>query len=1627
MYFNMIEENENIPELIENSQINDENYFIYEINFENENSYQIIIKCENIDLKILNFFKEILNLVIRPDRFFKKSIIYNESIYPENVTILLNDYLNFISDDEELKEFLNQKHIPDDKLNKVIDSYKLDLSYYIESFANWGLKIDNNIEYNKRQFIYNLMKYIIQPKFFKNIENIKNLHNIDNFFLNYGKHILPEKRKDLYDIELIKKKIDEYHKLVDTIDADDANSAENKKLLKEKITFDDLERILNFTISEKINIRHDYTFIIVWLLKTFIRFFLIYDYPKSQNILNPTDFKKMNISLSSYDNNFNRKINKKYDIKSQKIMDPIMISKYLYLKNIFLYFNDYYYDDYLYDKLNIPLEHTLSHCLQNFVSFKSISNDNNDDSNFRYLFTYCLISNSNIKYLQALLGEFEKNEKIIIVSKLKLQLFYYLKYLQKLNLNVTSCKILVFPNADIVNYCNKYYNLIIKFYYDLNLDFPAEWNDYVNIELFKNFIIIFCFSEPITYLFNKLSEINIFKNKKNCIIKFIKKKFNEIYIDKNKNLFNIDLFNEYIDFIQCLLECINSKGENTVYIEIIEKIIDITSKNKSTFLKNIKWDFNVFMLKKTNIIKDNLVKALNLLKNEYTIINKLGIENAIDIFLNYNCIDNPDFNTIKNEIKSIYDRFELNKCISIPNYSFNDKDINIYLNTIDVVLKEIEIESITDSEIENLKNFENLLKIPTDIQNIDESIDVNGYSIDDILNDFNYNNSSVKGCFDDIIKEIRNSNLFSLSDIIDTKQKIIFKKIIKDKLNKLFNFLEQTKSPLNCNKYVFSEKIINIILEELDKNIPFRINIDDRNRFTFTLIIPFKYLLPVIKDNKYLTLGYYFIKLFVSNDSDLSKIDQTIISNEKMKKLSEITTDPIKFSNKFLSSFNDIIKNNLIKLLELIYNNDEFYNKLNGLVDNKKINYNFVKNELINMFITDFIEQIKNDFEEKDLLILVDISNKSKSSLVKSGISYKSILTGLSNSESAQDNFIKIVDTDIEIYIDPETKNEQVNSKTLFDLIKQYFEECEEIKEIIKYYSESHFQNTINLLVDYYKNNDIEVSDKTFCSDFTNNLLCLLIGFIPTDLIIKNIKINYELFKLYLNKYITFGNIITDFIENSSLFSHFNNYPIEELQFAFDNLYLELKNLETYIQEHSYHYIHNLIYETINNNIKLFRNFYNLLDRFNYYNNEILINYDHAKIKVILENVLKKIISDPTYSDIKFCIQENLSIDLKELITLFKNVEESLPKEEPEEYKEYELPEKYKEFELPEEYKKFKFTINSNKSNLKECLEKFFYSKKKFYSIEQIKLFINKMAEIIVNKKIPSRFTNLYKNICHNEELDNFLLYVRDLIKLEEILEKEKSFDNSLDTIFLGYSYKNLLPEEYNKYEIISDPIKTNSPTNIKECLENYFKDIILKRINKTDIFIIVSIIKNMAKKIINGDVSSELLNLKLRKCFYKELTILYNTVATELNFQDYVIKEQKSGPSPGPGPGTGTGTSPDLSNQSPSQENILFVLPDEYKKYIIKQNPRDPTSPKNIKECLEEFFNNNLIFINKIRPEYNDKDIKNIMIEMAERMKNKNIPSNFENLNKNKCFYAELIKFFTEIRNKLGIKKNIY
>ena len=182
-----------------------------------------------------------------------------------------------------------------------------------------------------------------------------------------------------------------------------------------------------------------------------------------------------------------------------------------------------------------------------------------------------------------------------------------------------------------------------------------------------------------------------------------------------------------------------------------------------------------------------------------------------------------------------------------------------------------------------------------------------------------------------------------------------------------------------------------------------------------------------------------------------------------------------------------------------------------------------------------------------------------------------------------------------------------------------------------------------------------------------------------------------------------------------------------------------------------------------------------------------------------------------------------------------------------------------------------------------------------------------------------------------------------------------------------------------------------------------------------------------MAKKIINGDVSSELLNLKLRKCFYKELTILYNTVATELNFQDYVIKEQKSGPSPGPGPGTGTGTSPDLSNQSPSQENILFVLPDEYKKYIIKQNPRDPTSPKNIKECLEEFFNNNLIFINKIRPEYNDKDIKNIMIEMAERMKNKNIPSNFENLNKNKCFYAELIKFFTEIRNKLGIKKNIY
>ena len=582
-------------------------YYVYDLEMDNNLFYKIILKysLDEYSEKFELFLNKIFSNFFSSDNYNKK-FRDKEQFYPEMFTFLFGDYLKFICDDKELINKINSINFVFDE--EFIKSHSEKLGTYVNNYLNYGLRLDNTIEINRRKFLNNLICAIINPK--ENIkDNYKELYKLiknKQYNFEHG-FIIPNKRTSKYDMSKI------------------TNDFKNKK-----ITDNTYEYLYNYDISEKINISNDFTCVINWIFKTFNKYFLGISDITENDKLEQEDYKLLNEyfeaqkSINFKDgNNAYKNLNdfiKKYVKKNYR---EIFYSKWKSLLNYFSNFNRYYYDDYYFNKLE-DTSQSLSHCLENFISSKLIPNNNNDDpSNFRYLFLYCLMSTQQHNQLIEIYRSVEKEDSTIQISKLKYNFFKYLKYIQNLNQFNPNCILDSEPNSTIINYSKYYFTKIIKFYKTDKLDFKLEYEKEADIEIFKNYIIYFIESETINNLYSQLEidKKNIYKE----IEKFIDLQYYKIYIEKSIDLYGIDYTVSIKDLLSSILKQIKKYELDDKLFFSINTIISLLEKSN----QRIKSKLIEFTIKS----KSGCVKCPNyyLGKSEYylQIINE-GIKKTFD-------------------------------------------------------------------------------------------------------------------------------------------------------------------------------------------------------------------------------------------------------------------------------------------------------------------------------------------------------------------------------------------------------------------------------------------------------------------------------------------------------------------------------------------------------------------------------------------------------------------------------------------------------------------------------------------------------------------------------------------------------------------------------------------------------------------------------------------------------------------------------------------------------------------------------------------------------------------------------------------------------------------------------------
>ena len=398
-----------------------QNYFNYDVNFDwddtNITPYKIIFYFEPKDANIENFFKQILKKFFSSD-FFNK-IKKNIEIYPEIITTLLSDFMEFINDDQDLRTQINTINTITNINQELLDKYAKKLETFFKCYCSYGFKVDNSIEFYKRTLLYDLMIANTWPKDYLK----SNVFKSDDKFLNFCKlkrnnkneiipkdneYFIPEKRETFYNKEKIKKisstpisLIQSQSQLPTSLTSTSLTSTSRPF---DNFDFEDYEILTNYRVIDQIDIVYDFEFIIKWLVKTFAKFFLD-DLTKSK-CESMTKFFDEQLDTSSHS----------LSPSPHSLPPSLFKDKYKFLRKYFLNFSDFYNDDKFIYTYGIDKDQTFYSCIRGFTSIKNKIDD--DDDNFRYLFIYVLMSQKTrvnlSKYLDLDANSDEKEKKKIL-------------------------------------------------------------------------------------------------------------------------------------------------------------------------------------------------------------------------------------------------------------------------------------------------------------------------------------------------------------------------------------------------------------------------------------------------------------------------------------------------------------------------------------------------------------------------------------------------------------------------------------------------------------------------------------------------------------------------------------------------------------------------------------------------------------------------------------------------------------------------------------------------------------------------------------------------------------------------------------------------------------------------------------------------------------------------------------------------------------------------------------------------------------------------------------------------------------------------------------------------------------
>lgn len=1330
----------------------DVKYFIYDLNIDDDEFYKIILKYPTKNKNILqlkDLFTQILNGFLSSTNYVKNYRDKSE-YYPELFTLLFGDYLKFIGDNYKLlNEYTYSSENEKNIVSKCIDN----LTAYVENYLEWGLRLDNTKEINKRIFMNNLLDSIINPtnikdNFSPNPKNLKKtdyneLYQLKLKYFGEKKFILPEKRQTFWSERDIK-----------------------RDYKRGMISLEDYEKIYNIILDEKINVNNDYTFIINWIFKTFCKSYLEYDdIGGNKVILSPIDFEKLN-EYFNIQKNLNLKTkNIDYSelnnfLKQNKKYQQIFYNKWNYLLIYISIFKKYYYDDKYFIDENINKSHLLSQCLESFISNKVIPNDDNDDpSNFRYLFVYCLMTKSSRDKLENIFSIISK-EYIINISNIKWKFFNYLKYLQNLNQYNHNCKLEFKSGTPIVNYCNYYFAKQLEFYGGLNLNFD-EYDVQPDSEIFYNYIIYLVMSEPIIYLYEIL---NISKEKFVEVVKsFISSQYNKIYNKKTIKLDKINFTQSFADLY-------------------------------SSFLKVHTQEFNKL---------NELVKMV-----EGKIKTEPKSKRQIEFATGDKCVRCHDYDIGKTNNdyykEQIDNVFGINKSQQTKTSTTNQRT---YEEVISSNIEDSELPPLANVLKEPVNNYEFLrLNYERDDTDIQEQY---------ILELTGKYNALVMDCVERIINSSYDYGFFDLRNIIDLAQLKRFKNIVGGKLKLMADYIqtemyEKNPSSFECTN--LSSEFENGVLDKLDDDGIYK-EIDRCWDGSYDHIIKISYRY-FYQQEEGETIGNYIYRIIENNkyksdeNSFLEIIKQKVQENKKSD-IEDIQT----FNDNFISFVNKEL-NNLIgnyQKNETSFNYDELINDLSNLVADR---FSKLKPET----------KTNEKYSPKQEIKLSPPKEQT--------VSYAEALApGI---ETQVKSTIYVGDTNIQIYLDPETDKINIGDKTLYQIIKSYLEDCGEVVELSKYYYPVQIQSGITTIANYYQDGYIQIDTNTFCDDFTSNILTIIIQqIIPQNKIINGLHIKPEYFELGLNKYVNMGIIISNFISQSSLFSRLDSKYLQEgfnyLYEIYSNEVDELKKMTT--KEG----LNNQIYEDISRYIyirKCLDEFFNG-DRFV---RDIKPEYTEPNIKLI-ENGMADMLFKNKIINKQFG---------KKMINIEIKIDERCP--------------------MGAEFLKLFGYVKSNEqipkisemSNIAPSLT------------EPIKTTEQILRPPSLLTPQTTRQTQVYPP---KEPISNI---APSLTKPVKTTEHEKIYWNNGQR-------KYIIPDKYSSYPIISK--KPSEPQNLQQCLDIYLNGIHFKNIEKeynpSDL---LNIINTMAEKLTRPtELPAQYENLRKQWCFGKELSSLFTLTRDEL------------------------------------------------------------------------------------------------------------------------------------------------